>query len=262
MTRSAIADPLLGVICGFSPHTIRIAAIAKTSNQRPIRFGLVGMTRRYQIASVLLHLYPERSVFPRIQVGTVALIHALPGASSYLFRNPVETITASTAAELEDLLQRIDSAVAKGLYAAGYMGYEAGYALEPSLRRLLSPQPLAWFGIYADRERFSYQPEPSQIGIGDSAIAMSASTFADKIARIKKHIEQGDTYQLNLTTKLKWSYTDFPEALLHHILAVQPVEFGAFLNLGSTQILSASPELFFRREGSRITTRPMKGSVS
>ncbi|MGO4212099.1 aminodeoxychorismate synthase component I [Terriglobus sp. 2YAB30_2] len=200
-------------------------------------------------------------MFPRIQVGTVALIHALPGASSYLFRNPVETITASTVEELEELLQRIDSAVAKGLYAAGYLAYEAGYALEPSLRRLLSPQRLAWFGIYPDRESFSYQPEPSQISIEGPSITMSASTFADKIARIKQHIEQGDTYQLNLTTKLQWNYTDFPEALLHHILAVQPVEFGAFLNLGSTQILSASPELFFRREGSRITTRPMKGTV-
>jgi len=201
------------------------------------------------------------SVFPRIQAGTVALIHALPGASSYLFRNPVETITASTAEELEDLLQRIDHAVAKGFYAAGCIAYEAGYALEPSLRRLLSPQPLAWFGLYKDRESFTYQTEPSQIAIEDPAITMPASTFADKVARIRQHIEHGDTYQLNLTTKLEWSYAAPPEALLHHILAAQPVEFGSFLNLGSRQILSASPELFFRREGSRITTRPMKGTV-
>lgn len=200
-------------------------------------------------------------MFPRIQAGTVALIHALPGASSYLFRNPVETVTASTVEELEDLLQRIDSAVAKGLYAAGYIAYEAGYAFEPSLRHLLSSQPLAWFGIYNNRERFTYDPESSQIAIEDPTITMSASTFAGKITRIKQHIEQGDTYQLNLTTKLQWSYGDRPEALLHHILAVQPVEFGAFLNLGSTQILSASPELFFRREGSRVTTRPMKGTA-
>ncbi|WP_263415656.1 aminodeoxychorismate synthase component I [Terriglobus albidus] len=198
---------------------------------------------------------------PNLQVGTVALIHALPGASSYLFRNPVETLTASTVEELEELLGRIDSAVAKGLYAAGYIAYEAGYVLEPSLRRLLSPQPLAWFGFYNDMESFTYQTEPSQIAIEDPAITMSASTFADKVARIKQHIEQGDTYQLNLTTKLQWSYTDSPEALLHHILAVQPVEFGAILNLGSTQILSVSPELFFRRNGNRITTRPMKGTV-
>ena len=202
-----------------------------------------------------------KRVFPRIQVGTVALIHALPGAPSYLFRDPVEIITASTVEELEDLLQRIDGATTRGLYAAGYIAYEAGYALEPSLRHLLSPQPLAWFGIYNNRESFSYQAEPSQIVIEDPAIAMSASTFADKVSHIKRHIEHGDTYQLNLTTKLQWSYAASPEALLHHILAAQPVEFGAFLNLGSTQILSASPELFFRREGSRITARPMKGTV-
>ncbi|WP_187143004.1 aminodeoxychorismate synthase component I [Terriglobus albidus] len=201
-------------------------------------------------------------MFPRIQVGTVALINALPGAPSYLFHNPLETLTASTVKELEDLLQRIDSATAEGLYAAGFIAYEAGYALEPSLRRLLhTEQPLAWFGIYNDRESFSYQPEPSQIAIEDPDITMSASTFADKVSRIKQHIEHGDTYQLNLTTKLQWNYTAPPEAFLHHILAVQPVEFGALLNPGSRQVLSASPELFFRREGSRITTRPMKGTV-
>jgi para-aminobenzoate synthetase/4-amino-4-deoxychorismate lyase len=45
-------------------------------------------------------------------------------------------------------------------------------------------------------------------------------------------------------------------------MSVQPVEFGAFINLGDDKyILSASPELFFRRLGGDIITRPMKGTA-
>jgi para-aminobenzoate synthetase/4-amino-4-deoxychorismate lyase len=41
----------------------------------------------------------------------------------------------------------------------------------------------------------------------------------------------------------------------------QHVPFGAYLNLGARQILSCSPELFFRRDGDRVVTRPMKGTT-
>ena len=37
--------------------------------------------------------------------------------------------------------------------------------------------------------------------------------------------------------------------------------YGAFLNLGGEQVLSFSPELFFRVDDRRITTRPMKGTT-
>ncbi len=47
------------------------------------------------------------------------------------------------------------------------------------------------------------------------------------------------------------------ESLLRH----QPVAYSAFLNLPDAQILSLSPELFFRIDQGRITTRPMKGTM-
>src|SRR5690606_14885547 len=41
----------------------------------------------------------------------------------------------------------------------------------------------------------------------------------------------------------------------------QRVAYGALLHLDKLDILSLSPELFFRREGDRLVTRPMKGTV-
>ncbi|WP_263409195.1 aminodeoxychorismate synthase component I [Terriglobus tenax] len=197
------------------------------------------------------------------QPGTVMLVNAQTGAPSYLFQNPVETLMAFNAEELERLLQTLDDATRSGLYAAGYMAYEAGYALEPSLRHLMPGEgkPLAWFGLYTQRETFRYQGAVPPLELEHASILMTKDQFAHKVARIKQHIERGDTYQVNLTTQLEWKYGCSPEDLLHHILAVQPVEFGAFVNTGEAQILSASPELFFQREEARITTRPMKGTA-
>src|SRR5690606_35212967 len=41
----------------------------------------------------------------------------------------------------------------------------------------------------------------------------------------------------------------------------QKASYGAYLDLGRFQILSASPELFFRWDGRLLQTKPMKGTM-
>jgi hypothetical protein len=41
----------------------------------------------------------------------------------------------------------------------------------------------------------------------------------------------------------------------------QPVRYGGYVAIGGETILSFSPELFFERRGSRVRTRPMKGTA-
>ena len=87
------------------------------------------------------------------------------------------------------------------------------------------------------------------------------SHYAGRIERIKRYIEAGDTYQVNFTTGVSFPYSGAASALFSSLLENQPVAYGALLNLGDTQIVSASPELFFRLENGRITTQPMKGTA-
>jgi para-aminobenzoate synthetase/4-amino-4-deoxychorismate lyase len=44
------------------------------------------------------------------------------------------------------------------------------------------------------------------------------------------------------------------------LLVRQPVPYAAYLDLGDTQVISLSPELFLRRDGDRLESRPMKGT--
>jgi len=70
-------------------------------------------------------------------------------APARLYTDPVEIITAHSADELDRALQRLTMAQRDGLHAAGYLGYEAGYALEPRLAHLGPTEvPLLWFGLF------------------------------------------------------------------------------------------------------------------
>ena len=199
---------------------------------------------------------------------------------SYLFLNPVRVFRVETPDELPELFRAIDSASSEGLYAAGYLGYECGYHFEPAAlattERVGDPStPVAWFGFYRDPIIFDHAsgefnrdlPLPD-LPAGNAfaleavpQLEISAEIYLKQVQRVKQLIERGDTYQVSLTTRLLLAAPENAAAMFTHMMASQPVEFGAFLNLGPMQILSASPELFFRRDGDRIEVRPMKGTV-
>ena len=67
-----------------------------------------------------------------------------------VYRAPQEVVEASDGAALLPALERIQQHVHAGGEAAGFLRYEAGYALEPRLHPLLAKSrgSLAWFGLY------------------------------------------------------------------------------------------------------------------
>lgn len=185
---------------------------------------------------------------------------------SYLFTDPEYTFTLNNLHELPTLLNELDSASGRGLYAAGYLGYECGYAIETRLVSAapedLSSTPLAWFGFYRSAVVFEHVPTSvPEMALPTPTLDIRKEEYLHKFDNIISHIKAGNTYQVNLTTRLTWENKTDAALLFAHLMEAQPVEFGALINLGDVQILSASPELFFRRDGSRIVTRPMKGTA-
>ena len=76
-------------------------------------------------------------------------------------------------------------------------------------------------------------------------------------------IRRGETYQTNLTLPLTAGWHDGADdpGRYERLLGAQGHAFGAYLDLGRHHVLSVSPELFFARRGSTVTTRPMKGTA-
>jgi para-aminobenzoate synthetase/4-amino-4-deoxychorismate lyase len=86
---------------------------------------------------------------------------------------------------------------------------------------------------------------------------MDRASFIDRALRVQEFIRAGDTYQVNLTFPMEGRGVIDYDALLE----AQQARYCARIDLGSHEILSFSPELFFERTGTRLATKPMKGTA-
>ncbi|MCP5184653.1 MAG: aminodeoxychorismate synthase component I [Pseudomonadales bacterium] len=195
-------------------------------------------------------------------------------AMSLLYTDPVAIVRADTAGDVTGAVERIESAVANGLHAAGFASYELGYALEPRLAALM-PQarsvPLLWFGLFAAPRRMrgadiadwlTERTRNASHGLGDVSLAWTREEYEQRFARALAMIRAGDIYQLNLTFKARFTLTGSPLALYRELRARQPVAHGALVDTGDVTMLSVSPELFVDVDERRLHMRPMKGTAA
>ncbi|MFO7727758.1 MAG: chorismate-binding protein [Desulfonatronovibrio sp.] len=181
-----------------------------------------------------------------------------------MFENPVKVVEVFSRSELIQELYLIDELVKSyHLYAAGFMSYEAGSAFDQTLKVKDDDFPLMWFGLYN-----SFQ-EISSIGCGYEGIPeikwkseLKYDEYLKKLAIIKKHIEQGETYQVNYTFRLRAAFSTDPWLYFNALAGNDDPPFAAFINSHKYSICSFSPELFYKLDKNLLLSRPMKGTIS
>ncbi len=189
--------------------------------------------------------------------------------SSYLFKNPVEIISCNTPSRIKPSIDRIEYFIKRGYFAAGFLSYEAGFGLEEALKAKRDCNfPLLWFGIFRDPERIDhskilFDDDVSKGGyrIKDIEAEISRREYINSIKKIKAYIEKGDTYQVNHTFKLNFSFSGPIMDLYLHLRKKQSVSYSALIKFDEKYILSFSPELFFKRKKELIQVKPMKGTA-
>jgi para-aminobenzoate synthetase / 4-amino-4-deoxychorismate lyase len=190
---------------------------------------------------------------------------------SFRLVDPVGILEASSPNEVAGVLDAAEAAAARGLWAAGFVAYEAAPGLDPALEvrardrdDAFARLPLAWFAMFEGRED-TLLPEPQDDPEPPHPEAWRPSvdraTFDRAIATIREHIAAGDTYQVNHTLRLRSELRGDERGLYRDLCFAQRGAFSAYLNLGRYRVLSASPELFLRTDGAEIVTRPMKGTA-
>jgi para-aminobenzoate synthetase / 4-amino-4-deoxychorismate lyase len=161
-------------------------------------------------------------------------------------------------------LERIEALVnERGLYAAGFMSYEAAKAFDAAFSTHPAADfPLLWFGLYGVPEQVTLPaPDYTAYSLGEVVPSVSQSAYDRAIQRIKKHIHSGDSYQVNYTLRLRSTFSGDAWQLFLAMVRAQPRGYSAWISAGRWAICSASPELFFRLEGDLLTCKPMKGTV-
>jgi para-aminobenzoate synthetase/4-amino-4-deoxychorismate lyase len=191
---------------------------------------------------------------------------------AFRLAEPVGVIEARRPSEVAGAIDAAGSAAARGLWAAGFVAYEAAPGLDPELSvRVRAPDdpfaelPLAWFALFERKEDLP-PLEPARLDPSGSAgspwrPSVDRATYDAAVERIRELIAAGHTYQVNHTIRLRAMIQGDERGFYRDLCLAQRGGYAAFLDLGRYRVLSASPELFFRIDGERITTRPMKGTA-
>jgi para-aminobenzoate synthetase/4-amino-4-deoxychorismate lyase len=186
---------------------------------------------------------------------------------NFLFHSPDEILAANTFEEIPSLFRAVEERLIQKKWIAGYFSYECGYHFDRILDVFdkTTALPLIWLGVYEApielESELLNSIEPSmKSAILHPEFSLDKPDYIQKIKQLKKYIVNGDTYQVNFTGSFEFDITGDTRDFFFELRQKQHVPFGAYLNLGPAQILSFSPELFFRRIGNTITAKPMKGT--
>jgi len=191
---------------------------------------------------------------------------------AFRLAEPVGVIEARRPSEVVGAIDAAGSAAARGLWAGGFVAYEAAPGLDPELsvhvRAADDPfaeLPLAWFALF-ERKEDPPRLEPGRVDPSGSVgspwrPSVDRATYDAAVERIRELIAAGHTYQVNHTIRLRAMIRGDERGFYRDLCLAQRGGYAAFLDLGRFRVLSASPELFFRIDGDRITTKPMKGTA-
>ncbi|WP_062309062.1 aminodeoxychorismate synthase component I [Alicyclobacillus sendaiensis] len=193
-----------------------------------------------------------------------------------VFRNPSHVWCVT---DVDDVIAAMDAAAARskrGEWVCGFVAYEAAPAFEPHLcvHRAIADLPLAWFASFDE-------PEACEDGVDESSVPLTptsecgarvnphpslmwwaglAQPYGRVVEDIRASIARGEVYQVNTTGRLTFRADGAPEQMYEALRQSQMATYASWLHLEPWDIVSVSPELFYRRIGRKLVTRPMKGT--
>ena len=191
---------------------------------------------------------------------------------------PSRILVAEGPEDICPLLREIESEQRQGRFVAGYLSYEAGAAFDLAVRAPTPDAlPLAWVAVYPEEsvavlpaEEWRSLLDALDVGAAQRSLegvtprlSVDRDEYARAIDRVHEYIAAGDTYQVNYTVRGRYELAGGAVDPLDYFLALvvrQSVPYAAYLDLGDAQVISLSPEMFLRRTGDRLESRPMKGT--
>ena len=112
-------------------------------------------------------------------------------------------------------------------------------------------------GLRGRAELPGHDPEPAldapRSNIGERA-------FYDAVARCKQLITDGDMMQVQISQRLTQRYPYSPVNLYRALRSINPSPYMFYFEFGDSQLVGASPEILVRREGDKVTLRPIAGT--
>lgn len=193
-------------------------------------------------------------------------------SESILFYEPLQTLELVHPENVNNVLNEINFLLEKGKKLAGFISYEFGLLLETALSGLhVCPEdfPLLWLCEFKNEECFrntrnekKSDNRTDSYSINSFYRNITEDEYIAAIDKIKNYIERGETYQINYTFKSFFNFNGDPVQFYEVLTENKKTNYSAIVFNGKDFILSVSPELFIKIEDHRITSLPMKGTLS
>ncbi|PFT61338.1 aminodeoxychorismate synthase component I [Bacillus cereus] len=94
------------------------------------------------------------------------------------------------------------------------------------------------------------------------AVAFTEAGFMKAVECIQEYIGVGDVFQVNLSTRQERTLQTHPLEIYTSLREINPSPYMGYLELGDFQIVSGSPELLIKKQGTEVSTRPIAGTRS
>lgn len=86
--------------------------------------------------------------------------------------------------------------------------------------------------------------------------------YIEAVDKLQQHIHQGDIYEVNYCQEFfSEQKLENPFATWQRLNTRTEAPFSSFIQIGSKYLLSASPERFLKKEGNKIISQPIKGTI-
>lgn len=225
-------------------------------------------------------------------------VFCLTDGNNPLFENypqkPFQTILAVGIAKCEEKeakFSNLDEIANLKEWLFGYMGYDVKNQLEDlvSLNEDKLQFPELYFFVpqhlfFFTEQNITIQSFDTDIEAiiesienQDNAIASTTLTnhnlgeikcnftkeeYVDCIEKIKQHIIEGDVYELNFCMNFYLeNVTLNPITAFLALKNTSPMPFASLFKLHEKYVLCASPERFLKKEGTKIISQPIKGTM-
>jgi anthranilate synthase component I len=110
------------------------------------------------------------------------------------------------------------------------------------------------------RRPASLPPHPAGARCGAPASNIGEEAFYDAVARCKRLIADGDMMQVQISQRLTQPFPHSPVNLYRALRSINPSPYMFYFDFGDSQLVGASPEILVRREGDKVTLRPIAGT--
>lgn len=176
------------------------------------------------------------------------------------FEDPIEQFIAHHLDDVLPTIERIDNAAHNGQWLVGMVSYDAAPAFDTALAARRDPSvPLVAFASFSN-PRISRGPNSGEYQTGRFTTSCDQREYESTVSRIREMIAAGDTYQVNFTMRFHSEFHGDAEAFFAEMSRAQLADHLSYLDFGQFAVCSASPELFLRRMGRDVVTKPMKGT--